>query len=634
MTAQRRTLLLRMLAISSLQAAALFLLAQAEVAEIWPATQPHWSVPLWVLAIAWPVMLLLSIGTGPVRRPMAGAGAVAAVLALLGMYTGWQITPTTEPGEVLFSAGFPDGTRATMPVGSIIAAMVISLGVAAFKALMYLQPLTAREPVTYAALFRQSWRNLLVAGLAWAMAVGVCLVLMMWAMLLSILGVRFFRIAFMEPRFFLPLLALGFGAGAFIFRGLEGTIDTLTRLIEGSLRLLLPLLVALLTAFLATLPFTGLDPLWDVGSGTGLLMALNVLALASLNAVYQTGERRPYPLAVHRLVYAATVLLPVISGLALYGMALRIGQYGFTVERCWALSICALLALFSTGYAASIVWRRDAWQGSLARVNRAMGLVVLAVLLLANSPLMDFRKISLASQQARVARSEIELDQFDFYYARQHLGRPAWLWMEATLVEVEADDPRLAELIRNPRMAMPPEFAGAVAGAGGAGATAASFRERLVLRPEPFEIPAGLEPHLDEFLGQPRFFRTGGDDPNLAPVLIAVDLDRDGTREYVLVASYFGGARGFRMADGEWDAFNLMFSPDYMAQGRLALVGAGGAVFGGPAPAIAGDPRLVAPPLRFEFEEAVEQLLDGPIDTVEPEFQELRIGDLRLIAVD
>jgi hypothetical protein len=86
-----------------------------------------------------------------------------------------------------------------------------------------------------------------------------------------------------------------------------------------------------------------------------------------------------------------------------------------------------ILTLFAVGYVFGVLRRRDQWTLDLARVNTGMGLVVLAILLLANSPVLDFRKLSMASQLARVEAGEIELREFDFLYARSHLARPGYL---------------------------------------------------------------------------------------------------------------------------------------------------------------------------------------------------------------
>ena len=98
--------------------------------------------------------------------------------------------------------------------------------------------------------------------------------------------------------------------GVLIFRHLVNLIDGITGLLEGLMRLLLPLVVVIV---LATLPFTGLAPLWETGNGTGLLLWLNALVQFSINAVCQTGRDPPYPPAVHRALCPGIALLPVSS---------------------------------------------------------------------------------------------------------------------------------------------------------------------------------------------------------------------------------------------------------------------------------------------------------------------------------
>ncbi len=517
------------------------------------------------------------------------------------------------------------------PTESIVAVFLITSAVACFKALMYLQPLAARRPVIYAELFANSWRNFLVAGLSAVMAGGIYLVLMLWASLLNVIGIAFFLELFQEMWFAFPVIAVCFGLGVFIFRGLARVIDGLTGLLEGLMRLLLPLLIVMLAIFLAALPFTGLEPLWDVGSGTALLMALNGLALFFLNAVYQTGRREPYPALVHRLVYVGAILLPIVSALALYGLSLRIAQYGWTVERCWALAVCIILALFSCGYAGSILRLRDAWPRNLAFVNRSMGLAILAFMLLSNSPLLDFRLISLESQQRRVESSEIELREFDFYYASEFLGRPAYLWTQELLEQYGESDPELAELIRN---AEPPWI------------RAARVEDRdiwdeMVYRPAPFEVPDDLRATIDAFsLPRALVTRTGNIPTN--PVLIEVDLSDDGVMEYVLVFNEFQ-AWAFQRRDDAWRALALEFVRG-PASGRLAGITfeSGGRPVAGRTPVVVAPPGAVEPdgvqtdgPVATDGRDPFQTALtEGAVETVDAEFRDLRIGELVLRVVE
>ena len=546
-----------MLAIALAQGIALLLLWRALSNETWPATQPAVNFPLWTIAVTYPALLLLSLESGRVMRTVLRVSLFGAVLILPAAYMGWQAAPFGE-----------------FPIESLVFVYVVTMGIACFKALMYLQHHVAGAPIAYPTLFRYSWRNFLVIGLTVPLVWGVALILFLWGALFAAIGIDFFADLFAEDWFLFPVLAVVFGLGVLIFRRLASVIDGITSLLEGLIRLLFPLVVSVVAIFLATLPFTGLQPLWETGNGTALLMGINIIALFFANAVYQPGRRPPYPPIVHRLLYGGACLLPIVSMLAFYGLYLRIAQYGLTVERCWALVLCGLMALFSVGYAVGIVRRRDDWPESLGRVNKLMGWGIAALALLVNTPLLDFRTISLASQFARVERGEIEIHDFDFFYARQHLARPAWLRTQALLAEAGETDERLAELIREPRPQRIPR------------AEALDVWERVVYRPAPFDVPEDLRPFIES--SHAAIYES--------VMLVEVDLNRDETPEYVVIGSADQAAphaEGFYRQGDEWLSLQMLRH--------------------GP----------VSPDTDVE-----PNLQTGTIEVISPEFQLLRIGDV------
>ena len=548
-----------MLAIALAQGVGLLLLWRALTNETWPATQPAFNIPFWTVAVTYPALLLLSLESGRIRRTVIRVSLFAAVLILPAAYIGWQASPYGE-----------------FPIESLIFVYVVTLGVACFKGLMYLQHYVAEAPIAYGTLFRYSWRNALVVGLTAPLVWGVALILFLWGALFEAIGIDFFADLFARDWFLFPVLATVFGLGVLIFRRLAMVIDGITSLLEGLIRLLFPLVISVVAIFLAALPFTGLQPLWETGNGTALLMGINIIALFFANAVYQPGRRPPYPPIVHRLLYVGTCLLPIVSMLAFYGLYLRIAQYGWTVERCWALVLCCLMAFFSVGYAVGIIRRWDDWPETLGRVNKVMGWVIVALTLLVNTPLLDFRSISLASQFARVERGEIDIYDFDFYYAQQYLARPAWLRTQALLEEIGESDERLAQLIREPQPQRTPIT------------NAEELWERVVYRPEPFEVPEDLRPFIESSYAAPY--------DNL--VLVAVDLNQDQALEYVLIGSTGFGvlwAEAFYRQEEEWLSLNVR--------------------------------RTVSEPSGNDLEQSLQS---GEIEAVPPEFQDLLIGDVEL----
>ncbi len=561
-----------MLVISLAQGMALFLLWRAGSNEAWPSQVPLLNFPLWTLAVALPLSLLLGLESDNQRRTLAIAGGFCAVLSLLAAYIGWQATPWGE-----------------FPVESILAAYILPLILACFLALLYLRPLAEGRKPDYGEIFTDSWRNALVAGLSWALALGVTAVLMLWGELFRVIGIEFFIDLFTEDWFLFPVLSVVVGLGIYIFRGLARVIDGISSLLQGLMWLLLPLALTVTALFLATLPFTGLEPLWDTGSGTSLLMALNLFALFTLNAVYQQGGREPYPAVLHRLLGIAVVLLPIISLLALYGLYLRVDQYGWTVARCWALLISLLITLFSLGYAGGIIRLRERWTDKLSRVNLPMSVLMIGLVLLLNSPLLDFRKISLASQQARVERGEIAMEQFDFFDARENMGRPAWRWMRKIIEENGESNPELARLALEPVRS---DY-GLRSGPGG---RPIDFEQDVIYRPAPFAVPEALR-------GEMRFSpaaQTAQYEPDAELYLFQADLNQDGNPEYVLIRSFDEAliASGFRQdANGVWRLFPMI-------------------------------------PSDGPVSDANRTLSTAPMEIVTPEFSHLQVGDLAFRVVD
>jgi uncharacterized protein DUF4153 len=489
-----------LLAISAVQGLALFALYYTSSNGLWPSAQPVWAFPLWTLAITSPVVLLLSLSDGNLRSVLRLTAGLSFVLFVVAVYVGRQVAPSSD-----------------LNIFSITLTFTLSMIIAVFKALMYLQQRANNIPLTYEILFIYSWRNFLTVSLALIFVGGVALVLLMWSSLFSAIGVSLFADLFKQDWFLFPFLSIAFGLGVIIFRSLSHTLDSINKLLEGLIRLLLPLIVLVTLIFLATLPFIGLAPLWATGSGTSLLLWLTAVLLFSVNAVYQSGQTKPpYPLVIHRFIYCGVAVLPIICALSFLRLWLRIEQYGWTVERCWGMLVWVILMLFSVGYTQGILRQGIVWTRTLQQVNTYMGLGIAAIMLLVNTPLLDFRKISLSSQISRAESSAIGWRAFDFGYAHNHLGRPAYERVQQLLTEIGDSDPKLKELIENPRQQWHPALEN----------HRDLMWEKMIYRPTVFDVPDDLEPLINEVLVP--MTRTG-------LLLIKVDLTQDGVDEYVLV---------------------------------------------------------------------------------------------------
>jgi len=203
-----------------------------------------------------------------------------------------------------------------------------------------------------------------------------------------------------------------------------------------------------------------------------------------------------------------------------------------------------------------------------------MGLVVLTFMLVANSPLLDFRKISLSSQVARVESGEAEWEDFDFWYARNSLARPAYLKMESLKQEFADSDPELVALIEQPqnRAYTHPLR------------STSDLWAQMQYRPGPFELPHELRGMIERW-----------NIISSESLLIQVDLDDDGEFEYVLV---------FLLEDR---IFNALF---YYRENGKWQSGSIGRSWTGQA-----------------LQDGAESIRTGEISTHPSRFKELHIGD-------
>lgn len=417
--------------LSFIQGILLTLLYQSVEHQFWPGTEPVWLMLLATFTISFPLLILLSITKSNGVLTVKYLLPFTVLLSLLGAYVGYQ----QEPIEFIDNS-------------SVTTIFCFTGLIAAFKALMYIQQYISNQEISYSSLFKLSWRNFIIFGECWLFVLIFWGILHLGAELFFILEIDFFKELLKKDWFVIPLLNLAFGFAIIVFRNIMYTVDNISTILQTLIKFLLPALTVVSLGFLATLPFTGLDTLWKTGTGSLLVMWLQALTLFFVNAVYQdASHERPYHHILHRLIFIGVAVLPIYSLISFYGLWLRIDQYGLTVDRCWAVLICILLACFSFGYFIGIIKKRDAWLETLSKVNISMGLVVLTVMLLVNSPLLNFQSLSASSQIARLHNGTVSYDEFDYHYFDRSLGRQGYLALQELKKELKDKAPEKIVII-------------------------------------------------------------------------------------------------------------------------------------------------------------------------------------------
>lgn len=393
-----------------LQGGFLYLLYRAFDAHAWPATAPQLFAPLSLVAFLVPILLISGLGHLPRRSLLAWASAAAAVLAVLGWYGAWRIADLPLPQ----SQGHPPVQSAT-PSPSLLLFSIVGLFIA--HALVLAAARDGRPVARHATYFDVAWKlgvqlgfSLLFVGVTW-------MVLQLGAALFELVKLDFLKHMIGKSWFAIPVTTFAFAVAMqltdvrpAIVRGIRGLALTL-------MSWLLPVTVLLIAGFLLSLPFTGLAPLWATRHAASVLLLSAALLVGLINAAWQDGNEEAAPARAIRLGarVAAALLLPTVA-LAIYALALRVADYGWTVERVQAAACMLVAACYALGYGWATF--KGGWLPTLDRVNVATAFTILATIVLVFSPLVDPARIAVHSQMARLNTGRVDARHFDFVFLR------------------------------------------------------------------------------------------------------------------------------------------------------------------------------------------------------------------------
>lgn len=392
------------LAIGLLQGLVLYLLYQAVRNKAWPGTEPLLFGPLLLVWLIFPVILISSLGTLHRRQLLIWIPAAAAILAGLGLYDAWrEAAPSATNNKPLQLSG-----------------QLIFVAIAGFfiaQSLVMAAVGEKRRIATYPAYFETAWKQFVQLAFS-ALFVGVAwLVLLLGSELFRLIKLDFLRRLIHESWFVIPVIAFAFSCAMHITDVRPAIVRGIRTLLLVLMSWILPVAVLVIGGFLLSLPFTGLEPLWATRSATSVLLGAAALLIVLINAAYQDGMPE---VAVARVIqggvrFAAVLLVPIVA-IAVYALALRVGDYGWTTSRIVAASCLIVASIYAAGYAWAALG--SGRLGVISSTNIANAFVVVAMLLLLFSPLGDPARLAVANQVARLESGKVPADKFDFAYLR------------------------------------------------------------------------------------------------------------------------------------------------------------------------------------------------------------------------
>ncbi len=420
------------IAIGLVQGLVLYLLYRAGKELLWPATVPLLFVPLLMVSIFPPVLAISGLGQLPRRRLLQWVLFVAAVIAGLAFYDVWRMTgarlPTPKPVAVEPSPQLCFFLAAGCFIGHALVLAAVEEG---------------RRIANYATYFETAWKLGVQLAFSGVFVGATWLVLHLGAALFMLVKLDFLQRAIRESWFAIPVTTFAFACAMHLTDLRPAIVQGIRNLLLVLLSWILPVLALLVGGFLASLPFTGLEPLWATRSAASVLLGAAAAFVVLINAAWQNGALAvAKPVAVAARV-AALLLVPVTL-LAIYALALRVNDYGWTHERVYAAACMLVAACYAGGYAAAAL--RRGWLRGLAGVNITAALVVLGVLLGLLTPLADPARLSTNNQMARLEAGQVKPAQFDIGYLHFDGAR----YGRAALARLEADAgrPAAAELRR------------------------------------------------------------------------------------------------------------------------------------------------------------------------------------------
>ncbi len=338
------------------------------------------------------------------------------------------------------------------------------------------------------------------------------------------------------------------------------------------LAVLAPVLGAGLLLFLIALPFTGLSALWDATkSTTPILLACAIGAFILINAVLGDGEEEERGRPLHWGAMGLGLAVLPLAVIAAIATGLRIGQYGFTPDRLWALTFVIVAAAYGVAYLVTLLRWRQGWAPHLRPANLRLAFALCVLALLLATPIVSFNAISTRDQVARLESGRTRPDRFDWRALAFDFGAPGRRALERLKL---AADPATARLARE---AAAKTNRWEVADIAGAARARDTLDRRLRILPVRVTLPPELLAKLTDYDACGR----GSDDrctllyrPGATETVVVKEgcLDRLTTNDRMAFAAC--DVSRLVLADGKWVTASDIAVPDRDAATRAAI-GAG-----------------------------------------------------------
>ena len=537
----RRVMAIRLVT-GLVQGVLLYWLYQSGKDGVWPATSLYWFEPLFMFALLLPVVLISSLGHMTPRRVMAWTLVAAAFLMAVSLHDAWRGMFLTE-----FGPGYIGWFGKDTPSPLLIVFSAAFLYIA--HALVMAAALDGRRIACYASYFEVAWKLAIQLVFSAFFVVTLWTVLWMGAGLFGLVNIDFLERLLKKSWFVVPVTCFAFSCALHITDVRPAIVRGIRTLLLVLSSWILPVAVVIITGFLCTLPFTGLDGLWKTRHATPLLLSTTAVLVILINAAFQNGHAAA-TLAIRISARTAAILVLPLTGIAIYALGLRVHDYGWTSDRVVAAACLLVASCYAIGYQWA-AQRYDTWLVLIAPVNVGTAFVMLAVVLALFTPIADPARLSVNNQVGRLDKGLISADKFDFAYLRVEGQRYGQAALERLARQGVGTQPKLV----SEKAAAALKLAGRDP-SGHKAATLAEIAANITVWPAGERLPEGFvsQRWIDDAERQ----REVPDSSCLSRAeqkcdAVLMDADGDGKQDVLLIdRGYTVGALYVRQPAGEW----------------------------------------------------------------------------------
>ncbi|WP_353243236.1 DUF4153 domain-containing protein [Providencia sp.] len=296
----------------------------------------------------------------------------------------------------------------------------ITLTVLLFFLLPWMQLLqtTRSWKINYSCLMGLYIKNTFLGILASAIGGLLTLIIKLASFLFSIVNLHFLSDILDDDVVYWVSFTLGFNIGLAFLRA---TFDIqLSNFASFIARFFLPLLNVVAVIFLSGFVISYFSGLESAGLGSAVMLWFVILNLIFINFVYGDGSTQyQFRKGLNSFVLLNILLLNAFSGLSLYGILVRVNQYSWSVERLYAFTVALFLALVVLAYSIAIIRKKTMWMTSLGTINKVGILSLIVVIFVINSPIANFKTITINSIVAGVNNGKIKVNSSLAYDLKQ-----------------------------------------------------------------------------------------------------------------------------------------------------------------------------------------------------------------------